>query len=94
MGTKVKKLRRTFKREGKQMNTQQKQAPELPAVDLSKIPDKRCLGCKSEFWVQAFKLKIVSPFISPTKKEQIFHAPGWICAICGLELNKKPLIDE
>lgn len=95
MGTRNKKLRRNLNRGIKKVdNVTPMQPPPKMNVDISQIPDRICPGCKSEFWRQAFKLKTVSPLLSPTGKELLFHAPGWICAICGLEFNKKPLVDE
>jgi|GEM_PF-6178065 len=69
-------------------------------VDLSKCNDVVCqnvltlndgeIKCGSIHFVQAFVIKVISPLMSPTGKDQLHPLQTFLCANCGFPLGMMP----
>ena len=61
--------------------------PQLPQKTVDHAKKLRCdrKNCNSEFFEQVFRLKSISPILSPTGKTINLHFAVWVCKICGKE---------
>ena len=60
-------------------------------INIDSLPIARCKGCDSRLWQPAFELRRISPIYSKSGKPELVGIQKWICAKCGLEIDKEPV---
>ena len=56
-------------------------------IDINKAEDFKCENCGNLYFNSVFRLKRISPLVSPTGKEAMIPVQVMSCAKCGTILN-------
>lgn len=54
-----------------------------PKIDLNQAETLTCDACGSGLFEESFIIKIISPIVSPTGKEEAAPIPVFSCLACG-----------
>jgi DNA-directed RNA polymerase subunit RPC12/RpoP len=60
-------------------------------VDLSKLKNFECTGCKDKYFEFVYELKQLPGILSPDGKKQVMIIQHYRCTHCGQLVNQKDL---